>query len=77
MEKSIEKSTESFIIDDQDAGLFRVNRKAFIDPECLQAPARLRQVLALHRARIRGAARWRFPLAEPSGPSTDFSARRR
>src|SRR6266446_825185 len=40
MEKSIEKSTESFIIDDQDAGLFRVNRKAFIDPECLQQERR-------------------------------------
>ena len=36
----MEKSSESFIIDDQDAGLFRVNRKAFIDPECLQLERR-------------------------------------
>jgi p-cumate 2,3-dioxygenase alpha subunit len=29
------KSAESFIIDDQEAGLFRVNRRVFTDPECL------------------------------------------
>jgi p-cumate 2,3-dioxygenase alpha subunit len=29
------RSAESFIIDDQEAGLFRVNRRAFTDPECL------------------------------------------
>ena len=31
----MDKSAESYIIDDQDAGLFRVNRRAFTDPECL------------------------------------------
>ena len=31
----MDKSAESFIIDDQDAGLFRVNRRVFTDPECL------------------------------------------
>src|SRR5258708_8795577 len=40
MEKSMEHSIESFIVDDQDAGLFRVNRKAFVDPECLQQERR-------------------------------------
>src|ERR1700730_16596981 len=31
----MEKSAESYVMDDQDAGLFRVNRRAFSDPECL------------------------------------------
>jgi len=31
----VEKSAESYVIDDQQAGLFRVNRRAFTDPECL------------------------------------------
>ena len=31
----MEKSAESYIMDDQDAGLFRVSRRAFTDPECL------------------------------------------
>ena len=31
----MDKSAESYVIDDQDAGLFRVNRRAFTDPECL------------------------------------------
>ena len=30
------KSTEGYIIDDQEAGLFRVNRRVFTDPECLE-----------------------------------------
>src|SRR5713101_1572571 len=36
----MDKSTESYIVDDQDAGLFRVNRKAFTDPECLEQERR-------------------------------------
>src|SRR5258708_40060188 len=31
----MDKSGESYIVDDQDAGLFRVNRRAFTDPEWL------------------------------------------
>jgi p-cumate 2,3-dioxygenase subunit alpha len=31
----MEKSLEAFVMDDQESGLFRVNRKAFTDPECL------------------------------------------
>jgi len=31
----MDKSSESYILDDQEAGLFRVNRRAFTDPECL------------------------------------------
>ena len=31
----MDKSADSYIIDDQDTGLFRVNRRAFTDPECL------------------------------------------
>jgi p-cumate 2,3-dioxygenase subunit alpha len=31
----MDKSAESYVMDDQDAGLFRVNRRAFTDPECL------------------------------------------
>src|ERR1700683_3228095 len=31
----MDKSADSYIMDDQDAGLFRVNRRAFTDPECL------------------------------------------
>ena len=31
----MDKAAESYVIDDQDAGLFRVNRRAFTDPECL------------------------------------------
>ena len=34
------RSLRSFIIDDQDAGLFRVNRRAFTDPECLEQERR-------------------------------------
>ena len=36
----MDKSTENYIIDDQNAGLFRVNRRAFTDPECLQEERR-------------------------------------
>ena len=32
----MEKSNDAFIMDDHDAGLFRVNRRAFTDPECLE-----------------------------------------
>lgn len=31
----MDKLAEKFVIDDQNAGLFRVNRRAFTDPECL------------------------------------------
>lgn len=31
----MDKAAEGYIIDDQAAGLFRVNRRAFTDPECL------------------------------------------
>jgi p-cumate 2,3-dioxygenase subunit alpha len=31
----MDESAEQFIIDDQKAGLFKVNRRAFTDPECL------------------------------------------
>ena len=34
-EAVMDKSADSYIMDDQDAGLFRVNRRAFTDPECL------------------------------------------
>jgi p-cumate 2,3-dioxygenase alpha subunit len=32
----MEKTDTTYIIDDQAAGLFRVNRRAFTDPECLE-----------------------------------------
>ncbi len=32
---TMDNSADSYIMDDQDAGLFRVNRRAFTDPECL------------------------------------------
>ena len=32
----MQTSNEAYIMDDQDAGLFRVNRRAFTDAECLQ-----------------------------------------
>jgi hypothetical protein len=31
----VEKTCSTYMIDDQAAGLFRVNRRAFTDPECL------------------------------------------
>jgi p-cumate 2,3-dioxygenase alpha subunit len=31
----VDKVTDGYIIDDREAGLFRVNRRAFTDPECL------------------------------------------
>src|SRR6266853_6047767 len=39
-ESIMSKSSECFIIDDQDAGLFRVNRRAFTDSECLEEERR-------------------------------------
>lgn len=36
----MKKVTERYIIDDQEAGLFRVNRRAFTDPECLEQERR-------------------------------------
>ncbi|MGD0290899.1 MAG: aromatic ring-hydroxylating dioxygenase subunit alpha [Candidatus Binataceae bacterium] len=36
----MEKSNEPFIIDDEAAGLFRVNRRVFTDPECLEQERR-------------------------------------
>jgi p-cumate 2,3-dioxygenase subunit alpha len=36
----MDKSAESYIIDDREAGLFRVNRRAFTDPECLEQERR-------------------------------------
>lgn len=32
----MDKMAQNYIIDDQEAGLFRVNRRAFTDPECLE-----------------------------------------
>jgi p-cumate 2,3-dioxygenase subunit alpha len=34
------RTTDDFIIDDQKAGLFKVNRRTFIDPECLEEERR-------------------------------------
>src|SRR5260370_2025258 len=36
----MDKSAENFVIDDQNAGLFRVNRRVFTDPECLEEERR-------------------------------------
>jgi p-cumate 2,3-dioxygenase alpha subunit len=36
----MDKSAEAYIMDDQEAGLFRVNRRAFTDPECLEQERR-------------------------------------
>ena len=36
----MENLTEKYVIDDQEAGLFRVNRRAFTDPECLEQERR-------------------------------------
>jgi len=36
----MEKSNEPLIIDDEDSGLFRVNRRAFVDPQCLEQERR-------------------------------------
>lgn len=36
----MDKSSDRYIIDDQDAGLFRVNRRVFTDPECLEQERR-------------------------------------
>ena len=36
----MEKSKEPYIIDDEAAGLFRVNRRVFTDPECLEQERR-------------------------------------
>lgn len=36
----MENSDEAFIMEDQDAGLFRVNRRAFTDPQCLEQERR-------------------------------------
>src|SRR5271155_5412971 len=38
--ETMEKSTDPFIIDDEAAGLFRVNRRAFVNPECLEQERR-------------------------------------
>ncbi len=32
----MEKTDTTYVKDDQAAGLFRVNRRAFTDPECLE-----------------------------------------
>ncbi len=37
----MDKSTDNYILDDQEAGLFRVNRRVFTDPECLERERRL------------------------------------
>src|SRR5690348_10072810 len=39
-EAAMEPIAERYIIDDQEAGLFKVNRRAFTDPECLEAERR-------------------------------------
>ncbi len=36
----MEKTAETYIIDDKEAGLFRVNRRVFTDPECLERERR-------------------------------------
>jgi len=36
----MEKATPRYIIDDRERGIFRVNRRAFIDPECLEEERR-------------------------------------
>ncbi len=36
----MQTSDEAFIMEDQDAGLFRVNRRAFTDPQCLELERR-------------------------------------
>jgi p-cumate 2,3-dioxygenase subunit alpha len=36
----MEKSNEPLIIDDENSGLFRVNRRVFVDPECLEQERR-------------------------------------
>jgi p-cumate 2,3-dioxygenase subunit alpha len=36
----MDKSAEVFVIDDQEAGIFRVNRRAFTDAECLERERR-------------------------------------
>jgi p-cumate 2,3-dioxygenase subunit alpha len=36
----MDKSAESYIIEDREAGIFRVNRRAFTDPECLEQERR-------------------------------------
>ena len=36
----MDKSAEAFILDDQKAGLFRVNRRVFTEPECLEQERR-------------------------------------
>ena len=36
----MDKAAEAYIMDDQEAGLFRVNRRAFTDPECLEQERR-------------------------------------
>ncbi len=36
----MDKTAEVFVIDDRDAGIFRVNRRVFTDPECLERERR-------------------------------------
>jgi len=36
----MDKSAENFVIDDKNAGLFRVNRRVFTDPDCLEEERR-------------------------------------
>ncbi len=36
----MDKTAENYIIDDREAGIFRVNRRAFTDPECLEQERR-------------------------------------
>jgi len=78
MEKSMEHSIESFIVDDQDAGLFRVNRKAFVDPECLQQERRrvFDKCWLYIGHESEGAARRRLPLANCGRAPADSGARR-
>jgi len=45
----MEKTDTTYIIDDRAAGLFRVNRRTFADPECLEEErARLFDLSLLH-----------------------------
>jgi len=74
----VEKSAESYVIDDQDAGLFRVNRRAFTDPECL-ADERRRVfdkcwIYVGHESEV--FARGRLSFAQRRGTADDPGARR-
>jgi hypothetical protein len=74
----MEKPHTTYIVDDQTAGLFRVNRRAFTDPECLEeARAPFWQVLDLRWARIGSSARRRLYFAISCRPVHDNGAQRR